>query len=226
MRRAEWIRRAIDGELSDTQLRELEVRCERDPDLAAELARARWIAESLADLHEAQADPVLTDRIMGRVRKQAVPFVHPWWMRPIPAVVVLFVALVIGGIVGFVLGAGRMVPSTESVPLVAHHPPDIARHVKLAVRPPRCEPEIVVVQFRLLAKKAQSVALVGDFNGWRKGATRLEDPEGDGIWRIQLRLKRGTYNYAFLVDGKQWVPDPSASRRSDGFGGSNSVISL
>jgi hypothetical protein len=40
-------------------------------------------------------------------------------------------------------------------------------------------------------------------------------------------MEEGTYTYAFLVDGKKWIPDPAVSRKvADGFGNVNSLINL
>ena len=59
---------------------------------------------------------------------------------------------------------------------------------------------------------AREVAVVGDFNGWRPGATPLVR---DGLTRrftATLALRDGAHRYAFVVDGTRWVPDPSAER--------------
>lgn len=54
--------------------------------------------------------------------------------------------------------------------------------------------------------EAKSVAVAGDFNGWTP--TLLENR--DGLWIIKLNLSPGRYEYAFIIDGKLWVPDPRA----------------
>jgi 1,4-alpha-glucan branching enzyme len=47
----------------------------------------------------------------------------------------------------------------------------------------------------------------------------------DGLWTIDIKLKPGTYNYMFVVDGEMWVTDPDAGLyRDDGFGYKNSVV--
>ena len=83
------------------------------------------------------------------------------------------------------------------------------------------------VSFVLLAPGAHSVAVAGDFNGWRIDATALEDGDGDGVWRATIGLSPGRYEYMFVIDGERWVTDPRATaRRQDGFGNVNAVLEL
>ena len=49
----------------------------------------------------------------------------------------------------------------------------------------------------------------------------------DGVFRVQLALPPGRYQYAFLVDEHVWVPDPRAATIVDsGYGGADSVLDL
>ncbi|MGC8777336.1 MAG: glycogen-binding domain-containing protein [Candidatus Caldatribacteriaceae bacterium] len=68
----------------------------------------------------------------------------------------------------------------------------------------------------------RTVAVAGDFSDWNY----LDMEKGQGnSWRITIRLRPGKYEYGFLVDGKEWVPDPNAPRQiADGFGNLNSVL--
>jgi hypothetical protein len=81
-----------------------------------------------------------------------------------------------------------------------------------------------VVRFVLDAPTAQSVALVGDFNGWSRTATPLDVGEAPGRWTISLTLPSGRHEYAFVVDGEQWVADPTASAMRDEFGTESSIV--
>ena len=66
------------------------------------------------------------------------------------------------------------------------------------------------------------VFIAGDFNNWSKESTKME--ESEGIYKKVLYLKKGKYNYKFVVDG-QWVIDEKADAFvEDGFGGKNSVV--
>jgi len=91
---------------------------------------------------------------------------------------------------------------------------------------PICSSE---VQFSLkLGDKANHiVAIAGDFNGWNHENNLLEDSNGDGIWTGTLKLEPGRYEYMFVLDGKEWVPDPNALRYvNDGFGNRNSILEI
>lgn len=89
-------------------------------------------------------------------------------------------------------------------------------------------PAEVIVHFELEAPGAKAVTLVGSFNGWNPTALPMTDGNRDGVWRIIVRLKKGTTNiYNFLIDGSKWVPDPeSPVQVDDGFGGKSSVLRL
>ena len=79
------------------------------------------------------------------------------------------------------------------------------------------------VQFRLDAD-ASRVLLAGSFTQWQP---RYElHQSAPGLWTITVPLTQGVHDYAFVVDGQQWVPDPYAPQISDGFGGMNSRLAL
>ena len=71
--------------------------------------------------------------------------------------------------------------------------------------------------------EADTVCLSGDFNGWSPDSRCLER-RGDR-WEIEVLLPPGRYRYGFVLDGKEWVPDPGALvNEEDGFGKKNSVL--
>lgn len=79
------------------------------------------------------------------------------------------------------------------------------------------------VQFRL-DTAASRVQLAGTFTNWEPRYDLRES--APGIWTITVPLKQGVHDYAFVVDGQRWVPDPSAPQIGDGFGGTNSRLAL
>lgn len=85
------------------------------------------------------------------------------------------------------------------------------------------EPQLFV-QFRLEAPAATEVRIAGSFTGW-KPSHQLHQA-APGLWTVTLPLPRGVHDYAFLVDGTEWVADPFAQQVNDGFGGVNSRIAL
>ena len=86
--------------------------------------------------------------------------------------------------------------------------------------------DVVLVRFVLAARGAKQVAVAGDFNAWDAGATVLVDADGQGTFVATVPLRKGAYEYMFLVDGK-WMTDPTASEtRPDGFGRANAILRL
>lgn len=80
-------------------------------------------------------------------------------------------------------------------------------------------------QFVLVAPRATSVALVGDFNDWDPARAPMQTAEG--VWATTIPLAPGRYRYAFLVNGVEWRADPDAPRaRDDEFGTPSSVITV
>lgn len=95
----------------------------------------------------------------------------------------------------------------------------------------RSRPQIVAagspipVQFVLVAPEANSVAVVGDFNNWGLGDTALVAENHNGVWSVSAPVPAGVHRYAFLVNGKQWVADPTAPRAAgDDFGQPSSAL--
>jgi hypothetical protein len=86
-------------------------------------------------------------------------------------------------------------------------------------------PAQVVTRFVLVAPEAASVHLTGDFVSWSPEGIALDDLRGTGIWTADVVLPPGVYQYTFVVNGTDWVPDPRAvSQVDDGFGQTNSVV--
>jgi 1,4-alpha-glucan branching enzyme len=79
-----------------------------------------------------------------------------------------------------------------------------------------------------LVPGAQTVSLVGDFNGWDQSAHPMKGTK-TGSFSIAVDLESGkSYEFRYLVDGQQWVNDPEAdSHTTSPFpDAQNSVLSL
>jgi hypothetical protein len=102
--------------------------------------------------------------------------------------------------------------------------PDSTGGTALADATPPAEAPPVFVQFRLEAHGASDVVLAGSFTDWRPEHELVEIRPG--VWTVLVALAPGVHDYAFLVDGEQWVADPAAPAIDDGFGGVNSRLAL
>lgn len=82
----------------------------------------------------------------------------------------------------------------------------------------------VYVRFQLTVPDARSVKLAGSFSDWSPDIDLRR--MSDGRWAALVPLSPGVHDYAFQVDEERWIPDPSAPKVADGFGGFNSRLSL
>jgi hypothetical protein len=83
------------------------------------------------------------------------------------------------------------------------------------------------VEFVVSAPGASRVTLAGDFNAWSTTATPLRATGEDGVWSVTIPLSAGRHEYAFVVDGERWLPDPTAPRAQGGdYGPPNSVVTV
>lgn len=91
--------------------------------------------------------------------------------------------------------------------------------------PPRIENGRI--HFRFHADEARGIELCGDFNDWLLGANRFVR-NGDGLWHADIQCQPpGNYRYKFVIDGQQWIEDPSHGvKEDDGHGGFNSILSI
>ncbi len=80
-----------------------------------------------------------------------------------------------------------------------------------------------MVKFELEAPYAESVYLVGSFNKWDVNGTPMKKDKS-GLWKTNIKLAPGTYEYLFHVDG-QWQNDPKgAELKENPFGTRNNVL--
>lgn len=83
------------------------------------------------------------------------------------------------------------------------------------------------IQLRLVTRASSAVTVAGDFNDWDPRATPLRPTGRSGEWTVELHLRPGRYRYAFLVDGRNWVGDPSEPRAADrDYGAPTSVLTV
>ncbi|CAN5899964.1 hypothetical protein BH11GEM1_BH11GEM1_27450 [soil metagenome] len=81
------------------------------------------------------------------------------------------------------------------------------------------------VKFVLVAPNARTVAVVGDFNNWGLGDSALVATSNQGVWSVTASVPAGVHRYAFVINGKQWMADPTAPRSSgDDFGMPSSAL--
>jgi hypothetical protein len=65
-----------------------------------------------------------------------------------------------------------------------------------------------IVEFALRGRDLRSVAVIGDFNAWRRGTTSLQHIGGDQ-WRARVLVPRDALRFAYVVNEAQLVAAPS-----------------
>lgn len=178
----------------------------------------RGVADTLRSAEPARPD--LTERVMHLVHfdeRRSRTAARGWWTRrrtihlsfsAVGAIAAALVIAVAGAIVGRAVSRSRVDART------------------LASAPVKAD-TVHIVRFVLLAPSASSVSIVGDFNDWQRGATPLRPAGAAGVWAVSLPLPRGLHQYAFIVDGTRWTPDPATSTTvTDDFGTTTSVIAV
>ncbi len=155
----------------------------------------------------------LLSSVMGTVRTQK----RPWWFRAlrwarsprsitftplqlVPAASMFVVACLVS--VLYLWGSGNS-PHVGTLP----------------------QNEGIAVTLSLNLPDAQHVRVVGSFNDWHTRGYEMHREEGTESWTLTVRLPKGRYEYAFVVDDGKIIPDPSAGfYQDDGFGHRNAVL--
>ena len=193
-----------------------------DDDLESDATLERLVALARRPV---AMDEAAKRRVLTAVRAEPRPSRAPrrWaWVteaRPLRLSPLASVALAAGLVgIGVLFGLDLASPRSRA-PDVAAQPPGIG--------PDSSSPKVFRdgVKFVLVAPQAVRVSLVGDFNNWDPTATPLERTPTGGTWSVTVPLSPGRHEYSFVVDGKQWLPDPSAPLAPvDGLGAPNSVV--
>jgi len=166
-----------------------------------------------------EASPGFDARVMAAVRRAPAPLpARAWaWLREPRAMAVS----PLSGLAAAAALAAVLVAGTWAAVRTARAPGATGEAAAPAARGATS-----VVTFVLVAPRARTVALAGDFDGWDR--TSLPMRRGaSGLWTLDVPLAPGRYQYAFVVDGRQFVADPSAPRAvGDDFGTPNSVVTV
>ncbi len=74
------------------------------------------------------------------------------------------------------------------------------------------------------AAKAKKVYLAGSFNEWKPDSHAMDGPDKEGTFVTRLTLKKGSYEYKFVIDGRTWKHDPGNPRQAGFY--NNSVLEV
>ena len=79
--------------------------------------------------------------------------------------------------------------------------------------------------FQVTLPEAHSVTVVGDFNGWNSSANPMKKGKS-GVWKADLTLKAGEYQFRYLVDEQDWMNDEDVPVVPNDFGSNNSLVTV
>jgi len=202
------VKRLLDGELSLSDL---------PPELRGEGAEALRLLGAV-DRAPVALSAAFETRVMAEVRRRARSPIRRVWRGLVePRDIELRLRVRPWVVWGAALAAAA------AVALLLTRPPQASE----GARPMRVAAgDSVYVRFVLYAPTARRVAVAGTFNQWDQTASPLARVGAGGVWAITLALPQGHHQYAFVVDGAQWVPDPAAPGVDDGFGRRNSMVAV
>lgn len=80
------------------------------------------------------------------------------------------------------------------------------------------------VLFTLATSPGHTVAVAGSFNDWDPAFTPMEYDETNKLYRVDVYLKAGEYEYKFVVDGEWLLDEANPSFYPNDFGTLNSVL--
>lgn len=86
-------------------------------------------------------------------------------------------------------------------------------------------PDVAAVRF-VYYGQASRVSVAGTFNGWSTEAAAMNQVR-PGVWTVEIPVRSGRHEYAFVLDGARWVADPAAPQHvDDGFGQTNARLEI
>ncbi len=202
----------LDGKLPPETAAEIEAHLNSCSNCQKEYRSWKDLFQALNSIPVESPSPDFTARVMEQIGKAEPAVGQSWWEKvhhiiTIPRVSLKWAAALGTAMVVAVMGFNLYFSPVQ----------------------PICTNNLSEITFTLQADASQvkSIAIVGDFNDWDPKRNPLNDENGDGVWTTTLKLEPGRYEYMFILDGQQWIPDPAAYRYvRDGFGNKNAIIEI
>lgn len=206
------IRKTLDKELNTQEEKDFREICQKGPGMIKEIEEFQGAIAALKGLEKAPPPADFVTQVMRSLPDKA----GSTWIETFYRV--LFTTHSIRWNLASALACGLVVIIALTV---------FGHLLKPPVETAKEEKKVYLVKFILSAPQAEKVSLAGDFNNWEENTLLMTNKEGEGLWTITLPLNPGTYNYMFIVNGKEWVSDPYADYHcDDGFGHKNAVLRI
>ena len=102
----------------------------------------------------------------------------------------------------------------------------VVKKAEVEAAPKAARIEKKEVTFTIHAERGKKVFIAGEFNGWDPTAKEMAYKARKGIYTITLKLRPGTYQYKFVIDGT-WCADPeNVNSVANDQGTFNSVVEV
>ena len=187
-----------------------------------------FIDEIAAELKRpVRFDSSFDSRVMAALEAPVVPLPleretsTPWILRPRTFYVSPLAGLAVAaGLIAIItMSVLRTVPNQDIAQATDTEPVLTSSQIV----PVAARPTAYAEPFTYIDSAARAVAVVGSFNDW-DSTKHVLTRSADGVWRTNVMLAPGRYEYQLVVDGK-WIADPSAQHSaSSEFGAANSVL--
>jgi hypothetical protein len=221
-------RRFLDGELSDTEMRDVFIMLGEDADLRdffrfeLNLLHAFRMDESAESFNVPNSfTSSVMDRIEGKsdanqlklVKKSG--FISPWQVTINPLMAIAASLLI----------TLLLVFAFISRPV--EHETAFADQSDVTGQLVSQSDSDIYIRFVFFDDDAESVEIAGDFSDWNP-VPLSRDYMGDKVvWTGLVLVNRGENRYMFVRNGDEWITDPLATvQRDDGFGNKNAVLYL
>jgi hypothetical protein len=90
---------------------------------------------------------------------------------------------------------------------------------------PEALPAAALHRFVIHHQDTSQVEITGSFTNWRP--IPLAPAGTNDYWEIYLELPVGEHRYSFIIDGAQYLPDPTVpAQEADDFGSTNSILQI
>jgi hypothetical protein len=229
------VRRFLDGDLPDDEVREALHRIADDPEARSLLQFELQMTQDMAASRAHQPSPGFAAHTVEKLKEVDADAPEPspqtrfrdWWeavTRPLvtipirPAHTLATLALMIA-VAWFVW------PSAPTAP-VATNQGRTTTPMQTATASTQ-QSQTVWTRFVYTDDDADSVAVAGDFSQWRPIPLSPHTVNGKTVWTGLVPVSRGEHEYQFVIDGEKWVTDPLAPvKEEDGFGAKNAVLKL
>ncbi|MHB0989715.1 MAG: hypothetical protein ACYC3O_05525 [Burkholderiales bacterium] len=211
----DMMRRYLDGELTQSE-RALFLE-KLIPSQREELSAMEKALDALTHLPGISAPADMTARVMTAIMPKRLSFslrVKAWLLRHSMTGLEIGSMAVAAAVLFLLLSPGRFL-----APVPPH--PYIEAQAAATMAAGNAK-----VGFSLYAPGAKSVSLISDFNGWSSERSVQLHPLGNDKWGVTVKLPPGSYQYAFLINGRKVVTDPVARQVNDDFGHKNAIVTV